>query len=159
MTSSLLTGEALALWMLTEMQERMATQARPLIVSVAGAQGSGKSTLSKQVAAKLEVNGQPGLVLSLDDFYLTKSERQALASRVHPLCGTRGPPGTHDTLGLIEAISTLAEGGSCNLSLPQFAKAVDDRVGEPRVWSGQATWVIVEAGVWVSRRPTRAPTS
>ena len=144
MTSSLLTGEALALWMLAEMQERMATQARPLIVSVAGAQGSGKSTLSKQVAAKLEVNGQPGLVLSLDDFYLTKSERQALASRVHPLCGTRGPPGTHDTLGLIEAISTLAEGGSCNLSLPQFAKAVDDRVGEPRVWSGQATWVIVE---------------
>ena len=42
MTSSLLTGEALALWMLTEMQERMAAQARPLIVSVAGAQGSGR---------------------------------------------------------------------------------------------------------------------
>ena len=55
----LLTGEALALWMVTEMQERMATQARPLIVSVAGAQGSGKSTLSKQVAEELEVNGQP----------------------------------------------------------------------------------------------------
>ena len=50
------------------MQERMAAQTRPLIVAVAGAQGSGKSTLSKQVAAKLEANGQPGLVLSLDDF-------------------------------------------------------------------------------------------
>ena len=98
MTSSLLTGEALARWMLAEMQQRMAAQTRPLIVAVAGAQGSGKSTLSKQVAAKLEAKGQPGLVLSLDDFYLTKSERRALASRIHPLCETRGPPGTHDTL-------------------------------------------------------------
>ena len=144
MTSSLLTGEALARWMLAEMQRRMAAQTRPLIVAVAGAQGSGKSTLSKQVAAKLEAKGQPGLVLSLDDFYLTKSERRALASHIHPLCETRGPPGTHDTPALIEAIHTLAGGGACDLELPQFAKAVDDRAGEPRVWSGKATWVIVE---------------
>ena len=144
MSSNVLSSDALASWAVEAMQARMAQLSRPIVVSFAGAQGSGKSTLATRVATHLEARGQPGVVLSLDDFYLTKSERQALAASVHPLCDTRGPPGTHDTLGLIETIRTLAKGQNCDLTLPRFDKAVDDRAAQPRVWSGKAAWVIVE---------------
>ena len=40
--------------------------------------------------------GIPTEVLSLDDFYLGRRDRAALARDVHPLLATRGVPGTHD---------------------------------------------------------------
>ena len=83
---------------------------KPLIIGLAGAQGSGKSTLAAQLAQRLPFctgalpNGAGALpdaggsvvAVSLDDFYLSKARRQALAAQIHPLFATRGPPGTHD---------------------------------------------------------------
>src|SRR5436189_108160 len=68
----------------------------PLMVGLCGAQGSGKSTASRDAAAALTVRGLSCLVLSLDDLYLGKAARAELAAEVHPLLATRGPPGTHD---------------------------------------------------------------
>ena len=37
-----------------------------------------------------DTHGVVTTVLSLDDFYLTKAERESLAQRLHPLFATRG---------------------------------------------------------------------
>ena len=69
----------------------------PIVVGINGAQGTGKSTLSKVLALALKHHHHcRSAILSIDDLYLTKSERRQLAEMVHPLLATRGVPGTHD---------------------------------------------------------------
>src|SRR5690606_6884947 len=76
--------------------------------AIAGLQGTGKSTLSLQLA---ELGRERGLVvvpLSIDDFYLGHAERQRLGREVHPLCATRGAPGTHDVPLACAVLDALA---------------------------------------------------
>lgn len=111
-------------------------------LGVSGAQGSGKSTLAQQLAMMLEINKLSVEILSLDDFYLTRSEREKLAMDVHPLFKTRGVPGTHDLHSLVEAIKTIQEGGS--VQIPMFDKARDDRQPETREVKPPIDILIVE---------------
>ena len=95
------------------------------IVGIAGAQGSGKSTLAAAIKTRMKNAHVPTALLSIDDLYLTKAERTALARDVHPLLRTRGVPGTHD-IGLgVEVISALERGVAA--ALPRFDKGRDDR--------------------------------
>lgn len=98
-----------------------------VFVGISGCQGSGKSTLAalagRVLAAVHELNVA---VLSLDDFYLTRSERRRLAADCHPLFATRGVPGTHDTALLIETCEAMAAGQG-RVRVPTFDKARDDR--------------------------------
>ena len=100
---------------------------RTIYVGINGCQGSGKSTLSAFIKSYLTEQFQMNVVsLSLDDFYLTRSERIALAVKVHPLFKTRGVPGTHD-MGLAkQVLKALGETGNA-VSIPRFDKANDDR--------------------------------
>jgi len=94
---------------------------RPIVVGLCGAQGSGKSTLAAALCARLE----RAVTLSLDDLYLMRRDREALARDVHPLLRTRGVPGTHDIplgLAVLDAI-----GAGEAVALPRFDKARDDR--------------------------------
>jgi D-glycerate 3-kinase len=100
-------------------------RAQTLTVGLCGSQGSGKSTLALTLAALLEERGLSVAILSLDDIYLTRRDRVALAGRVHPLLQTRGVPGTHDVSLGIEAIAALHTANV--VALPSFDKAVDDR--------------------------------
>jgi D-glycerate 3-kinase len=106
-------------------------------LGVAGAQGSGKSTLMRDLAARLVADGLRVAVLSLDDLYLTRAERQRLAVQVHPLLATRGVPGTHDIALGLATLAALARGEAA--PLPRFDKGRDDRVPEsdwPRAPAG-----------------------
>lgn len=122
--------------------------ARPLKLGINGAQGTGKSTLAGFLAvATMDLFDWSVAVLSIDDFYLTKAERAALARDVHPLLATRGVPGTHD-IGLLEGtldrLLTLHAGDS--LALPRFSKADDDRA-DPATWpevEGPVDLVVLE---------------
>ena len=109
--------------------QRAKTADFPPLVGFSGCQGSGKSTLVALMAKVMrEVHGVSTVVLSLDDFYLTKAARAALAESIHPLFATRGVPGTHDLPLLNETISALrqpAAGGT--VPVPAFDKALDDR--------------------------------
>ena len=99
------------------------------LVGFSGCQGSGKSTLVALMAKVMrEVHGVSTVVLSLDDFYLTKAARGALAESIHPLFATRGVPGTHDLALLHETIAALRQPppGSA-VPVPAFDKALDDR--------------------------------
>jgi D-glycerate 3-kinase len=102
----------------------------PLLLGINGAQGSGKSTLTK--ALDIICRQQFGwrvAVLSLDDLYLSRAAREKLARQVHPLLATRGVPGTHDVALGIRTIAALraAKTGDA-VSLPRFDKANDDPV-------------------------------
>lgn len=108
---------------------RIAREAKlPLIVGINGAQGSGKSTLCRFLEHLLAERGLRAITLSLDDLYLTRAERQALARNEHPLFATRGVPGTHDVaLGeaVLDQLSARAPA-----TLPRFDKARDDRAAQ-----------------------------
>ncbi len=121
---------------------------RASIVGINGGQGSGKSTAAKFLKDELlAAHGLHAVVLSLDDFYLPRADRERLALEVHPLFATRGVPGTHDVqLGIdtLEKLRELRQGDS--LALPQFSKADDDRM-PPSRWSsvtGPVDIVLVE---------------
>lgn len=130
--------EPLAGWV----QAWQAAHAGPVVIGINGAQGSGKTTLSRFLGNWLQQELKlDAMCLSLDDFYLAREQRADLARRVHPLLATRGVPGTHD-VGCIER--TLAElttaGGPGAVSLPIFDKAADDRLPA-------TDWIVVEAPV------------
>jgi D-glycerate 3-kinase len=107
--------------------------ARPVLIGISGVQGSGKSTLCTQLEAALAQRGLGAGTLSLDDLYLTRAERAALAASVHPLYATRGVPGTHDVALADRVISALLTGPG-PVAIPRFDKARDDRLPE-RLWS------------------------
>jgi D-glycerate 3-kinase len=104
----------------------------PYIVGINGCQGSGKSTLTALLCHLLEAEGLSIANLSLDDVYLTHSERQALGQTVHPLLATRGVPGTHDIALALQTLDALTHTTGYT-SLPRFDKSTDDR-------TPQASW-------------------
>jgi D-glycerate 3-kinase len=101
---------------------------RPLVIGLSGAQGSGKSTLAGNLARDLAAAGIATATLSLDDLYLTRAQRLALAATVHPLLATRGVPGTHDVALGLATIAALQRGEAA--PLPRFDKGRDDRLPE-----------------------------
>ncbi|MEY4240648.1 MAG: hypothetical protein RJA14_344, partial [Pseudomonadota bacterium] len=53
---------------------------RPPLIAVVGAQGCGKTTLARAAAERFGA-----AQISIDDVYLTRAEREAMAREVHPL--------------------------------------------------------------------------
>lgn len=97
-----------------------------IIIGINGTQGSGKSTLADYLCTMLGEQGLNCVSLSLDDFYLTRAERETLAAEVHPLLKTRGVPGTHDVALALQTIDSLRKGTGETL-IPRFDKSTDDR--------------------------------
>lgn len=106
------------------------------VIGVNGAQGSGKSTISKMMQLLLtEGYGKRVQVLSIDDLYLQPEERAQLAGSIHPLFRTRGVPGTHDVqmgLDLLDKLRAHRPGE--RVHLPRFDKSRDRR-HEPEQWT------------------------
>lgn len=116
---------------------------------IAGAQGSGKSTMTRLLALMLKEMFQTDTaVLSLDDFYLTRSQRLELAATVHPMLSVRGVPGTHDTRQLATMLAALKAGGPADL--PIFDKSRDDRSPQVRHQSA-ARVILIEGWCWGAR--------
>ena len=117
-------------WFSPLLEKYKTARDRPLIIGINGSQGSGKSTLADYLCTMLSERYPLRCVsLSLDDFYLTKSERQQLAHRVHPLLETRGVPSTHDIPLALKTIAQLVD-GSAETLIPRFDKSRDDRMPE-----------------------------
>lgn len=99
-------------------------QGPPPVIGVAGAQGSGKTTLARSAA-----DAFGAVQISLDDVYLTRAERGRLAQDIHPLMAVRGPPGTHDLALLGRTLDALQAAGPDDVTpLPVFDKLADERL-------------------------------
>ncbi len=133
----------LAEWLMNKRQP-----GRTFFLGINGAQGTGKTTLAAYLQLALEQGcGWRVAVLSIDDFYLTKSERIQLAENIHPLLATRGVPGTHDIKMLTDCIERLrALEPNATMALPRFDKSLDDRA-ESDSWltvSGPIDLIVLE---------------
>lgn len=128
---------------------REALDAAGPVFAIAGLQGTGKSTLSAQVAALAAEQGRKVVALSIDDFYLGREARQRLGREIHPLCATRGAPGTHDVALACDVLDALSSGREA--ALPRFDKIADDRLPESEWPVERADLVVLEG--WFLKVP------
>ena len=141
---------------LAQVRRALAVNARrPVVIGLCGSQGSGKTTLADALAAACAAEGLRSATLSIDDLYLTRARRKALAREVHPLLATRGVPGTHDVALGMSVLEALERGAA--VPLPRFDKIADDR-------KPQAQWqlspapceVLIFEGWCIGARPQPA---
>ena len=100
----------------------------PLIVGLAGGQGSGKTTISSILSLILKKYFKLKVFkISIDDFYKTKKQREILSKNKHSLLITRGVPGTHDIKIMLDFFRKIKTKNFKSLKLPKFNKAVDER--------------------------------
>ena len=93
---------------------------------LSGSQGSGKSTLGKLLKLVIEkFYKKKVMLLSIDDYYLSKNQRLKLSKKIHPLLLTRGVPGTHDIKALKYHINQF-QNQNFPISTPIFNKLKDD---------------------------------
>lgn len=126
-------NEALAGHLLDQYAGRIARSRRPYILGLSGLQGSGKSTLARVMQAQAKARGWATEVLSLDDFYYARSEREALARDVHPLLRSRGVPGTHEIELLLSVLAAVPQASDrLAVTHPRFDKGRDTRLPPSR---------------------------
>lgn len=99
---------------------------KPRVFAISGPVGAGKSTVSGAVVRSLETVGVRAVALSLDDFYLSRRERERRG------IAWRAAPGSHDLELLVETLGVLQE-GSQPLVLPRFDPSRDDRGADERL--------------------------
>jgi D-glycerate 3-kinase len=126
-------NEALAGHLLDQYAGRIARSRRPYVLGLSGLQGSGKSTLARVMKEQATARGFPTEMLSLDDFYYARSEREALAQEVHPLLRTRGVPGTHEIELLLSVLAAMPHASEkLPVPHPRFDKGRDTRMPPSR---------------------------
>ncbi len=137
-------ADALSCERIASVHERLG---RSVLVGFSGPQGSGKTTTCGRLRDRLEAQGLRTVILALDDFYLTRAEREQLARDVHPLLATRGVPGTHDVAMMRATIAALSDAQPGDTTpLPVFEKANDDRAprSEWPAFTGRPDVIILE---------------
>jgi D-glycerate 3-kinase len=126
---------------------------RTWVLGLLGPQGCGKSTAAAALVDAVRDEERRAVTVSIDDFYLTSAEQQALADRHagNPYLTYRGYPGTHDVaLGARVIDSLVACRQGAEVVVPLYDKSANagrgDRAPESR-WrqvSGPFDMVIVE---------------
>jgi D-glycerate 3-kinase len=109
------------------------------------------------LAFLLNESGTPAILLSLDDYYLGRKDRENLAQNKHALLRQRGVPGTHDWPRLLLDFDRLRSGRGNGMRLPVFDKSRDDLapVGDWRTVDFNPLCVIVEG--WCIGTPGQDP--
>ena len=101
---------------------------KPLMIGLAGGQGSGKTTISSILTLILKKYFKLKVFkVSIDDFYKTRKDRKLLSKNKHPLLMTRGVPGTHDIDLMLKFFKKVKSKSFKNITIPKFNKAIDDR--------------------------------
>ncbi|MDB9739093.1 uridine kinase [Candidatus Pelagibacter sp.] len=128
---------------------------KPLIIGLAGGQGSGKTTISSILTLILKKYFKLNVFkVSIDDFYKTRKDRKSLSKNKHPLLMTRGVPGTHDVDLMLNFFKKIKNKNFKSLQIPKFNKAIDNRC-QKNLWYKIKTKpdVIIFEGWCVGARP------
>ena len=106
----------------------------PLIIGIAGGQGTGKTTITSIISLILKKYFKLKVFkISIDDFYKSRKERKKLSKNKHPLLMIRGVPGTHDYKIIYEFFKKVKNKKFSKLRLPKFDKSKDDRCNK-KLW-------------------------
>jgi len=108
------------------------------IIAVAGPPGSGKSTLSEQLAKMLRTRSMQSHIISLDGFHLENSILKGLG-----LLDRKGSPTTFDVLAFIQVMKRLAAYES-DVAIPKFDRKRDISIEHASIVSTQDKILIVE---------------
>ena len=93
-----------------------------------GSQGIGKSSFINIISKTIEkFYDKKILLLSLDNYYLSKKQRLVLSKKIHKLLVTRGVPGTHDIKKLVKNVKQFNQ-EKYPITTPQFDKLIDDKI-------------------------------
>jgi len=112
-------------------------------LGVAGVNGSGKTTLTKFLTTLLQFEAYNVVQFSMDDLYPTKEIRLKQAETVHPSLKTRLLYDNEQVQCVFQGLKNWKG----PLAIPQFDKAIDDRVPKEK-WlyiSEKPDFVIVES--------------
>lgn len=136
-----------------QLSQWQTAKGQPLVVGVNGAQGTGKSTLCGVVNILMaEHFNLSSVVISIDDFYCTRAQRQQLAEDEHALLQTRGVPGTHQVALGIETINALLAGES--IKIPRFDKALDDQLPDKQqIFQNKPVDIVLFEGWCIAAKP------
>ncbi len=93
-----------------------------------GSQGIGKSSFINIISKTIEkFYDKKILLLSLDNYYLSKKQRLLLSKKIHKLLVTRGVPGTHNIKELVKNVKQFNQ-EKYPITTPLFDKLIDDRI-------------------------------
>ena len=108
---------------------------KTLFLGFSGAQGSGKTTITRILKIILKKFFKREIhVSSIDDFYKTLKDRNEMSHTIHPLFKTRGVPGTHDINLVQKFFDFIKKINLKKFKLTKFDKSVDDRL-KKKYWS------------------------
>ena len=111
---------------------------------ISGAQGIGKSTLTKIISKNFyKFFKKRVLTISLDDFYYNYNYRIKLSKSIHPLFKIRGVPGTHDIRQINKIINNFMK-SKYPISLPIFDKLKDNRSTKKKIIKQKSDILILE---------------
>jgi len=134
-----------------------ASKKKPLLIGLAGGQGTGKTTISSIIKIiliryfKFKV-----FKISLDDFYKTRKQRYQLSKKIHPLLMTRGAPGTHDVNLISHFLRNTKKKKFKALNLPKFDKSIDDRTKKKKWYKVKSRPdIIIFEGWCVGAKPQK----
>ena len=105
---------------------QMIRASHPRVFAISGPVGAGKSTIAGAVSRSLAGVGVRAVALSLDDFYLSRAERDRRG------IAWRAAPGSHDLDLLVETLAAIHD-RSEPLLLPRFDQSLDDRIADERL--------------------------
>ncbi len=133
--------------------DRLGTRSR-MIVAIAGAPASGKSTLAAAVVDVLTARGISAVVVPMDGFHLDNRLLDARGLRPR-----KGAPETFDALGFVHMISRLGSGGE-EVVIPGFDRSRDisiagaDVVGtDTRVLVVEGNYLLFDEDPWRQLAP------
>ena len=123
------------------------------VLAIAGAPGSGKSTLVERLAAALE--GDPVAILPMDGFHYDDAVLKAMGRRPW-----KGAPDTFDVGGLKSTLRRLRDPGEGAVAVPVFDRDLEISRGSARIIAPEAQLILTEGNYlildrdpWRSLRP------
>lgn len=116
------------------------------LVAIAGAPGSGKSTIAKALCERLTSMGQSTGLVAMDGFHLDNAILDQLGLR-----SRKGSPDTFDVAGFVHMVDRLSKGEQ--VYAPKFDRSLDISIGCAEAIDANVSTVVIEGNYLLLNRP------